>query len=287
MKPNRSRRRPAPPKRNKQPPPEYDEVPELYPGEVGVLLASGPSLNEQDLAVVKQFRDKGLVRVFGLGDSYRLCDFMDVFYACDPKWWELNPEVLNNPCTNKWTQDVRAAKKYKLNLVSGSSGKGISTRKNHIHFGSNSGYQLLNLAYHFGIRKFILLGYNMDVPKGMQQHFFGKHPKGLNQTNNYRSFVANYNGIQDNIKQMVINSTTPTGLTCFRKLPLEQALEETTTKRRSGEVAVQSAPEEPAVPREPSRTYLPGIYGGPSSDGSEPNPRATRHFKPCAYGGPM
>lgn len=204
-----------------------DEIPEKYLGDTAVLLASGPSLTDEVIEYIKPFHEQGIIRVFGLNDTFKICDFLDVFYACDPRWWDHNLEVLDHPCPEKWTQDKNWGAKHKdlgIRTVSGGGGSGLSIRKHHIHYGSNSGFQLLNLAYHYGIRKFILLGYNMHVPKGMKQHFFGPHPKPLNTTDNYRGFCSQYDRISDEHKKMIVNCTDKTALKSFRQSLLELEL---------------------------------------------------------------
>lgn len=287
MKPNERHRRDAARKKTRAARrqqqtkvPKSDTVPRMYPGETAVLLATGPSLCDADIKYIRPFHEQGKIRVFGLGDSYRICDFLDVFYACDPKWFDCNPGVLKHPCKQKWTQDKNAAK-YGCKRVSGSSGQGLSVRDSHIHFGSNSGFQLLNLALHYGITRFLLLGYNMDVPKGQQQHFFGKHPKPLNQGNNYRGFAAQFEKIAPQHKSMVINCTYPTMLKCFTQMPLEKALGEPRSSK-----PVKSTTEEPTLPRESGRTFIPGVYGGPRGDRTVTRRSTTVPIIPVAYGGP-
>lgn len=261
---------------------DANPVPKKYVGRTGVLLATGPSLCEADIEFLRPLHARGDIVMFGLNDSYRICDFLDVFYACDPKWWDCNPDVLKHPCKEKWTQDTKYATKHKdkgILLVSGGSGKGLSVTPHHINYGSNSGFQLLNLALHYGIAKFILLGYNMDVPKGKQQHFFGKHPKPLNQGNNYKGFVGAYKGIDPEHKKMIINCTYPTGLP-FVQMPLEKALGEPRSRQPE-----QSTTEKPAVPRPPDNSIFQGLYGGPRSDGPKPEPIPIRHLAIPAYGG--
>ncbi len=187
-------------------------------------MATGPSLDAAQIEYVRPFQEQGIVRVFGCNDVYRICDYLDVLYACDPHWWKVNLEALKHSCEQKWTQDHKAAKAHKLKRINGRSGKGLSKDRSLIHFGSNSGHQVLNLAWHFGARRFLLLGFNMDIPAGKQQHFFGKHPKPLNQTNNYRGFVSVFRQIQPEIKQVITNCTYPTALDCFAQKPLEEAL---------------------------------------------------------------
>jgi hypothetical protein len=208
---------------------QSDPVPKIYQGEIGVLIATGPTLFDEHIAQIEPYHESGRLRVFGCNDAYKVCEFLDVFYACDPKWWHANEDVFEFECEQKWTQDENLARKGNkgIKLIKGSGGQGLCLAENKIHYGGNSGFQMLNLAYHFGIRTFILLGYTMQVPRGLQQHFFGSHPKGLNQsTTSYRSFVHAYKKIQPNIKSMIINCTPQSLLAdTFRNEDLSDTLE--------------------------------------------------------------
>lgn len=253
--------------------PNSDDIPRCLENEVVVLLATGPSLTKEQIELLRPLHEKGKLKIVGCNDSYRLCDFLDVLYFCDGGWFKHNPDVLDYNVDFVWTQDSKAKGNHptRIKKVSGSSGNGISTRPHHIHWGSNSGFQLINLAYHMGAQYFILLGYNMDVPKGMQQHFFGKHPKGLNQGNSYKGFCSAYEKIQPDIKNRIINATQPSALKAFRNIKLEDALEELLgeTERRSREVNEEAA--EKPTPRGTHPTYIYGMYGGVSGDGAQPH----------------
>lgn len=72
-----------------------------------------------------------------------------------------------------WTQSLTSARKYKLHLQIGVSMPGLGRDK--IHFGNNSGYQAINLAYLLGAKSIILLGFDMKRKAG-KTHFFGHHP---------------------------------------------------------------------------------------------------------------
>lgn len=263
---------------------QSDPIPRKYLGEPAVLIATGPSLSKEQIEFIRPYHAEGKIRVFGLNDAYRICDFLDVFYACDPKWWEMNPGAMEHPCKEKWTQDPKKAKALGINWVQGSSGKGMCLFKDRIYYGSNSGYQLMNLAWHYGIRQFFLIGYNMDVPKGTQQHFFGLHPKGLNQANNYRGFVQQFDTIQPEIKNLVINCTEPTMLRCFRQMTLEEALE--TERRDRTDYALEGAAEAPAVPQRarPARVQRP--RGNPGGNRTFIDPGSTELTYRPSYGGP-
>jgi hypothetical protein len=206
---------------------ESDNVPEIYQGRTAALLATGPTLFDEHIEQIKPYHDSGQLVVFGCNDAYKICDFIDVFYACDPKWWDANPEsyALEMP---KWTQDTNLARRRNKGIkwIRGQGGNGLCLKKHQIYYGGNSGFQMLNLAYHYGVRHFILLGYTMTVPKGFEQHFFGTHPKGLNQSkNSYRSFVGAYQKIQPDIKKMIVNCTPQSHLgNIFRNELLEDEL---------------------------------------------------------------
>jgi len=274
-----------------------DQVPEKFTGRKGVLLATGPSLSRDDVEYLRPLHKAGDVVVFGLNDAYRWCDFLDVFYFCDPRWLDANLDALDYVCDEVWTQDAGTRAKYpnKIKRVAGTSGNGICKQPSHIFFGGNSGFQCLNLAFHFGIREFYLLGYNMDVPPGKKQHMFGPHPQGLNQAHNYKGFIGSFNQINKDDRAMITNCTYPTALDCFRKLPLKEALPHDQTRHvRIEEPAPeirrtirpsQKAAKKPAIPVSGRRTNMGGDDGGLDRDRAKPVTRPTGFGTLCAYGG--
>ena len=104
-------------------------------------------------------------------------------------------------------------------------GEGLCTVPDTIHLGGNSGYQAINLAYHLGARKIIILGFDMHRDGGA--HWHGDHP-GLNvpdaHLTNWRSRMAPLARDLQNQGVRVINSTPGSALDCFEKLPLNKAL---------------------------------------------------------------
>lgn len=201
-------------------------VPFLFPDETAVLLATGPSLSEEQIELIKEHRSK--IRVFGCNDSFRIYSDLDVMYACDGPWWRLNAiQALKSlsPNTHVWTQDVMSAQQYGITLIAGDHSPGLYTSsRDKIHFGGNSGYQLLNLAYHYGIRKFLLCGYDMKHDNG-KTHFFGNHDGGLNNNSPYPVFLKSYNTIQPSIANLIINCSPGSALKKFKHGDLKTELE--------------------------------------------------------------
>ena len=224
-----------------------------HEGKVAVCFASGPGLTPEVLDLVRPYHEAGRIVTCGLNDTYRIVDFLDEFYACDQHWWKFhlaNPSdagkhgekkrhVLDDqPNTRIWGNHTaaRTLNQYsRINVVRGQGGtKGFSEDPQTIRWGSNSGFQLLNLTLHFGVSKMLLVGYNMCVPNkgGLDaHHFFGPHPKPMSQSGAYKGFVKQYHHIQGNFKKMIVNCTPDSALDCFEMGDLKTELDKTCCKQ--------------------------------------------------------
>lgn len=93
-----------------------------------------------------------------------------------------------------------------------------------LHFNANSGAQAINLAYLMGATRIILLGYDMGATG--QSHWFGSHPKGLNN-GNYAGYVRNFTKLAADLRYEgveVINCTRTTALTQFPRAELSSII---------------------------------------------------------------
>lgn len=98
-----------------------------------------------------------------------------------------------------------------------------------IGWGGNGGFHALNLAIQFGLRKIILLGYDMTLANGV--HWHGRHGGALN--NPRQASVDRWRGILDaqapklaaHGVEVVIGSPG-SSLAAYRKLDLKVALDE-------------------------------------------------------------
>lgn len=143
-------------------------------------------------------------------------------YACDPHWWErYHAEVAANYSGELWTQDPAAAKKFNLHHIPGVSQRGLGREA--IHFGGNSGYQAMNLAYLWGVRKMVLLGFDMQMTNG-KQHYFGRHPyhdhgQGPSAAL-FRNWITQFHDLARDLKAaqvQVVNATRESALDCFNR----------------------------------------------------------------------
>ncbi len=150
-------------------------------------------------------------------------------YACDPWWWD-HYEGCPAFTGEKWsTHEKRAneklevAAKYGLRLVQGRRGDGFSFDPSVIHYGSNSGFQAINLALHFGGNPIVLVGF--DMRKSDRPHFFGKHPAGRPVVR-YENYVPEFQRAAKMLPpgMRIINCTPDSAIRCFPMARLEDVL---------------------------------------------------------------
>lgn len=184
--------------------------------QTAVLIASGTSLTKEDVDYCK-----GKASVYVINDNYKLAPWADVLYACDEEWWDYHKPEFSG---QKWTINEKAAEKYNLNRINYDSTLLFSTNKELIATGNNSGFQAINLAYHHGFRRICLLGYDY-LNSG--NHWFGKHPSGLNKNPDMRRWVKHMRNAQPIMQQAgleVINCSRNTAIDCFPQMEITEAI---------------------------------------------------------------
>ncbi len=192
-----------------------------------VIIATGPSVTLEQVRECLLAQQLGRTHLMGISDTYSIFgDNLDHMYSCDPSWWDYHIKWVSGINTVKWTQDKTSAAAYNLRHIPGGNGEGLSTKSNFIHFGSNSGFQALNLAYLIGYRRLLLLGYDMRVAEG-KKHFFGDHPQPLNRNSSYTNFAKRFEPVakqQEALEFEVINCSPGSALNCFTKMDIKEAL---------------------------------------------------------------
>jgi len=170
-------------------------------------------------------------RIVAVQDSYKLMPFADAMYGCDPKWWDIHKDCAGFP-GEKWSthQDddanhkLKQADAYGIRLVKGENGDEFSFQPDRIYYGANSGFQSINLAILKGCKQIVLVGFDMRTVKGVR-HFFGHHPKGLQNTIDYEGFVPHFARASKLLRGVqIVNATPDSALNCFPMIPLEDCL---------------------------------------------------------------
>jgi hypothetical protein len=195
-----------------------------------VVVATGPSLTAEVAARVRRARwPEETCRVVAVNDAFRLLPYADILYACDEKWWRIHIDAVRKTFHGeRWTShdphgsnDKRnVPEDWGLKFVAGSHGGVFSTDPRRIAYGSNSGFQAINLALLKGATRVVLVGFDM----GGRGHFFGDHPEGLHNRDDYRAFLPEFRDAARHCRVPIVNATPKSALDCFPRVDLEEEL---------------------------------------------------------------
>jgi hypothetical protein len=191
-----------------------------------IVAATGPSLTEEVAAMCAA---SGWP-IIAVNDAYRVLPAADVLYACDAKWWRVHRGVRTFK-GEKWSSHdaenndkTEVAQRHGLRLIEGHDSEGFSFDPGVIHYGSNSGFQAINLAILFGARRIVLVGFDMSY--NGKSHFFGDHPRGLTRQERYEIFIPQFERAAARLPESIeiINCTPESALHCFPMMDLADAL---------------------------------------------------------------
>lgn len=203
------------------------KAPYWYPdwkGQTCVIVAGGPSAKDANLEPIK-----GLVRCIAINNSWELAPWADILYACDNSWWRQYKDKWPAFKGLKITQDKLAKDEFKINRVicERHHEKLVLDRPGFVGWGGNSGFHSINLAVQFGIKKIILVGYDMHLRNGI--HWHGAHPNGMHNPSDanvarWRRTVDAAAPVLKNLGVIVINTSMNSALDNYPKMPLLETL---------------------------------------------------------------
>lgn len=197
-----------------------------WQGRAVAIVASGPSLNKADVALLK-----GRLPVLAIKKNVELAPWADVVYGCDYPWWRsvrglpdfaglklayADRAVTEFGCTKVAIPDVRSDR-LSLDPIGSVGAAG------------NSGFQAFNLALQFGARRILLLGFDMQVRSGA--HWYGRN--GWHQANNpsesqVTRWAAAFNAAGPDVEQIgaeVVNASQITAIRAFPKRGVADTLQ--------------------------------------------------------------
>ncbi len=188
-----------------------------------VVVASGPSLADEQTTLIEH----SVVFTIAVNNSYAKLQHPDVVYACDYLWWKLNhmKAKQNIPRRQLWTQDRAAAEQFQLSHIQWEGKDGLGKRG--LRVNGNSGAGAINLAYHFGARRILLVGMDMKPGPNGEKHWHPDHPKPLVQGQQFEEWRKKMGVLAADLKTegvTVVNCTPGSALTCFPMGDLEQEL---------------------------------------------------------------
>lgn len=208
----------------------------LWPGAAMAIIAGGPSLTPSQVEACRDRQWGGSkLRVIAVNNGYQIAPFADLLYFCDDKWWQWHHKALA-----KWPGLIVRLdggafdfgdNRIKVLRNSGVH-KGLTTERDRLHTGQNSGYQAINLAVHLGAKRILLLGFDMKagpvVGRSVQTHWHKDHPGGTSPSV-YDQMLPHFQTLIEPLAAAgveLINCTPGSAIQCFKKSTIEAALAE-------------------------------------------------------------
>ena len=235
----------------KKPPatqPDAKPVVRKFAGDTAVLIATGPSLSQQQLNLIHDRHTAGDVRTFGINNVYQIYPTLDVHLSCDGPWWRWywNDPVLRemSKTTMMWTWYPEFAEEFGINYIKAVVKDGLSGDPSVVHINHGSGPMMMNLAIHYGVKKLVLVGHDMKFakdyapakkePGSTPRHYFGEYPKPLQHWPSVKVRQGVLDGLIEAYTKIeaspvlssvdIVNCTTDTALTMFRQSDLEKEI---------------------------------------------------------------
>ncbi len=208
-------------------------VPRLWPGVDVLLMASGPSLTQQDadaVAAATASRGPKSLKVITVGEAWRAAPYADALYHGDRAWWDAYagaPAFPGLAVTQDANGGLPCADRWGLSVVTSVKAPGISTDPAVVNRGWNSGFQALQLAIHLGAARVILLGFDMGKAADGRKSYAVNRPAQLVRTSPYELFVRAFHDAAPQLAQVgveVVNASRVSALQCFPRVDLQDAL---------------------------------------------------------------
>lgn len=171
--------------------------------------------------------------VIGTNVAYMLGDWISVLYFCDLPFYRENIEQLSNFKNLKVTDtsnlpaskayEHRNIKKLKRDVLFGISDYVDSLRWNH-----NAGAGAINLACHFGVKRILLLGFDMKADENGKTHWHSGLPNyRITSEKTFKNFLKCFPEIAKDAKIRhieILNVNLDSAIKEFPKVSLKDVL---------------------------------------------------------------
>jgi hypothetical protein len=171
-------------------------------------------------------------RIIAVNQAFRLGHWVDVCFFGDQQWYKWNARRLSNwggllvTCV---TQVMRTeSTDNRIKYLGRGKVYGLDERSDMVSWSKNSGAAAINLAFHLGASRIILVGFD-GQPEGnhkrRRHHFHNDYPDMGPKFNPYVRWSKCFNRIQLDAERLgveIINANLDSAINSFPKVPLEE-----------------------------------------------------------------
>lgn len=209
------RSRVRPPTEEVAEPLRYWRVPRIWEGGDCYILGGGPSLRAVDVNRLRGHRVIAINNAFKLGDWIEVCLFRDA-----PWWRRYGSQVLEWPGLR-----VTIGREYLgipgLKVLQHEGGLGITLDPCKLRWNVSTGGAALNLAVHLGVKRIVLLGYDMQKGATGENNWHEENRPHTKEArfDPYPRFLQAFPSIKADLERLGIKCLNATDGGCLETFP--------------------------------------------------------------------
>lgn len=195
-----------------------------WDGETAVVMASGPSMCQEDADYVR-----GKAKTIVVNTTFRLAPWADFLYSNDHDWMETHLNEIGRTfqgevvCGHSAYQRDHVVDYVPFDKLA----KGLKAADGSIAWGMNSGAAAISFAHRLGASRIIMLGFDQGWTNG-NPRWHGRHPGRLqNQKPGFHRWAEWFEQSAIDAKELgidIVNCSRDTSLTCFQRKPLRETI---------------------------------------------------------------
>lgn len=172
--------------------------------------------------------------VIGVNNAYQIGNWIDVLFFGDCSWYNVHrkaivdfPGLKITSCPNRTFTKEENIKKLEKDKT---HKKGISSNNKKVSWNNNSGAASISVAAHLGVKRIILLGFDMAIDiNSKYSHFHGSHRKPTEKIKSppFQRHLLGFPAIAEDAKRMgieIINASPKSNIDVFPQVHLKELL---------------------------------------------------------------
>jgi hypothetical protein len=200
---------------------KYSTVPTLFKNETVYIIGGGPSLKNFNFANLKGHK------TIAINKSILFHNDADVLYWTDSRFYTWYKNDIDNFNGLKFALKPGSQYTSDINILKKGIPHGLEKDPGVLAHGYNSGYAAINLAYHLGASRIVLLGFDMHNTN-KDTHFHDGYPASAASNYIYKDkFIPGFKELERCLRiegVTVFNASPHSQLNVFPKITLVQAL---------------------------------------------------------------
>lgn len=169
--------------------------------------------------------------VIGVNNAYMLGTWLDAVFFGDCAWYNVHrlklaewPNLKVTCCNRFENRPPQSMEGIKYLKKDSGHRQGISRDRRKVSWNSNSGAAAISLACHFGVRRIILLGFDMNLGWGGASHWHRGHG---NKRQPFKKHLRGFPTIADDARALgveILNANPRSAIDAFPKVELKEVL---------------------------------------------------------------